>query len=239
MLQINSVNNGNCLELMSDINDKSIDMILCDLPYGVSACKWDSVIPFEQLWAHYERIIKDNGAIVLTASQPFTSALVMSNTKAYKHAWRWIKSRPSNPQLAKKAPLKYDEDVLCFSYGSIQYKPQGLKEIPEKDRKVHKPEKNSLGHCKRKPYIQTHTGYPDGTISVEQERGMHPTQKPVALFEYLIKTYTNEGELVLDNCAGSGTTAIACLRTNRNYILIEQETKYCDIANKRIAEFIL
>jgi site-specific DNA-methyltransferase (adenine-specific) len=251
MLQINSVNNGNCLDLMSDIDDKSIDMILCDLPYGTTACKWDSVIPFEQLWAHYKRIIKDNGAIVLTASQPFTSALVMSNIKMFKYEWIWVKNRVTGFANAKKRPLKNYEDILIFSNGTPRYHPQGLEKID----KIVKNGKSVGGNTMRpsiesdqgkgrlrtvgESYLQEFTSYPRQVITNVKEghKKEHPTQKPVALFEYLIKTYTNEGELVLDNCAGSGTTAIACLRTNRNYILIEQETKYCDIANKRIAEF--
>ncbi len=246
MLQINSVNNGNCLDLMSDIDDKSIDMILCDLPYGVSACKWDSVIPFEPLWAHYKRIIKDNGAIVLTASQPFTSALVMSNIKMFKYDWVWRKSRVTGVLNAKKQPLRTKEDVIVFSNGVEIYNPQGLIESNKQaNTGVSKSGKQGLATGKIKQtetgtYHQEFTNYPRNIIEIPSEgKTLHPTQKPVALFEYMIKTYTNEGELVLDNCAGSGTTAIACLKTNRNYILIEQETKYCDIANKRIAEFIL
>ena len=225
---------GDCLECMKEIPDGSVDMVLTDPPYGTTACKWDSVIPFEPMWAQIKRVVKKNGAVVMTASQPFTSALVMSNTGAYKHSWRWVKPRPSNPQLAKKAPLKYDEDVLCFSFGSIPYYPQGLIEIPESDRKVHRPEKNSLGHCVRKPYVQTHTGYPNGVIETAQERGLHPTQKPVALMEYLIRTYTNEGEVVLDFTMGSGTTGVAAMNTGRKFIGIELDEGYFDIACDRI-----
>ena len=252
MLQINSVNNGNCLELMSDIDDKSIDMILCDLPYGTTACKWDTVIPFEPLWAHYKRIIKDNGAIVLTASQPFTSALVMSNTKLYKYSWIWEKENASNFFAAKFQPLNNTEDVVIFGKGGcnngtknpLKYNPQGV-DIVDKTVINGKGVGGMVGAAHKtsmkegRSYKQTQTGYPFKTIRFKRDgEHIHPTQKPVALFEYLIKTYTNEGELVLDNCAGSGTTAIACLKTNRNYILIEQEIKYCDIANRRIAEFM-
>ena len=225
---------GDCLERMKEIPDGSVDMVLTDPPYGTTACKWDSVIPFEPMWEQLKRVTKKDGAIVMTASQPFTSALVMSNTKAYKHSWRWIKPRPSNPQLAKKAPLKYDEDVLCFSFGSIPYNPQGLREIPLSERKVHKPEKSSLGHCVRKPYVQTHTNYPNGTIDVKSERGIHPTQKPVALMEYLIKTYTNEGEAVLDFTMGSGTAGVAAKNLNRSFIGIEMDETYFNIAKERI-----
>ena len=252
MLEINKLHRGDCLELMHGIDDKSIDMILCDLPYGTTACKWDSVIPFEPLWRHYKRIIKDNGAIALTASQPFTSALVMSNIKMFKYEWIWVKNRVTGFANAKKRPLKNYEDILIFSNGTPRYHPQGL----EKINKIAKNSKSvgggSLGlyiesdQGERRlktfgeSYVQEFTGYPRQVITNVKEghKKEHPTQKPVALFEYLIKTYTNEGELVLDNCAGSGTTAIACLRTNRNFILMEREKNYCDIANKRIADIL-
>ena len=209
-------------------------MILCDLPYGTTACKWDSVIPFEPLWAAYKRICKPNAAIVLTASQPFTSLMIASNIKAFRYQWVWRKPRPSNPQLAKHQPLKVHEDVVVFSFEPHEYYPQGLREIPKEDQKVHKPEPNTLGHCVRKEYVQTHTGYPQSIVEFPAERGLHPTQKPVALMEYLIRTYTNEGETVLDNCMGSGTTAVACINTNRNYIGFELDKHYCEIANERI-----
>jgi len=225
---------GDCLDVMQGIPDGSVDMVMTDPPYGTTACKWDSVIPFEPMWTQLKRIVKPNGAIVLTASQPFTSALVMSNVKKFKHQWRWVKPRPSNPQLAKKAPLKYDEDILCFCSGSLLYYPQGLREIPLTRQKVHKPEKNSLGHCVRKPYTQTHTGYPNGVIETPQERGLHPTQKPVALMEYLIRTYTNPGETVLDFTMGSGTTGVAAANTGRRFIGIELDPDYFAIAQARV-----
>ena len=244
MLQINSVNNGNCLELMSDIDDKSIDMILCDLPYGTTACKWDTVIPFEPLWAHYKRIIKNNGAIVLTASQPFTSALVMSNVKMFKHEWIWIKNRGSNFANTVREPMKEHESVLVFSTRDWVYNKQmqnrtgGGLDLVGRRVTVGSSKRDGIGSIKHAEIEElSEFRVPSSWQKFNTQVGLHPTQKPVALFEYLIKTYTNEGELVLDNCAGSGTTAIACLKTNRNYILIEQEGKYCDIANKRIAEF--
>ena len=247
MLQINSVNNGNCLDLMNDINDKSIDMILCDLPYGTTACKWDTVIPFEPLWEQYNRAIKDNGAIVLFGSEPFSSFLRMSNIKQYKYDLIWQKEQSSNFMLAKKQVGKIHENISIFYNKQCKYNPQmttGCK--PSVSGSKNKIE--TSGGSEGGKECSTRTGatdrYPVSILKYNRDKNksgidsFHPTQKPVALFEYLIKTYTNEGELVLDNCAGSGTTAIACLRTNRNYILIEQETKYCDIANKRIAEFI-
>ena len=240
MLQINSVNNGNCLELMNDIDDKSIDMILCDLPYGVSDCKWDSVIPFEPLWAHYKRIIKDNGAIVLFGSEPFSSYLRISNIKQYKYDWIWNKRKPGNIFLAKYQPMKTHEIISVFN-SKIFYPIKTPRDKIKQSKNYGTGE--AMGGDKSKEnelYIYTDKN-PISILdfsNASQNGKFHPAQKPVALFEYLIKTYTNEGELVLDNCAGSGTTAIACLKTNRNYILIEQESKYCEIANRRIAEFM-
>ena len=230
---------GDCLELMKDIPDKSIDMILCDLPYGTTACKWDVVIPFEPLWEQYERIIKDNGAIVLTASQPFTSLLVTSNIKNFKYEWIWDKVKPSGFQAAKYRPMMRQEDVLVFGKGRINYNPIMTRREKVKTSRVYSssasnPLKNN--DCKNRTY--THK-YPQSILTFSnavQKGKIHPTQKPVPLFEYLIKTYTNEGDLVLDNCMGSGTTAIACINTNRNFIGFELDKQYYDIANKRISE---
>lgn len=228
--------NGDCLELMKAIPDGSVDMVLCDLPYGTTACAWDAVIPFEPLWAQYRRLCA--AAVVLTASQPFTAMLVASNIREFKYQWVWQKERPSNPQLAKHQPLKVHEDILVFSSGRAPYDPQGLTEIPESERKVHVPEKNNLGHCKRKPYVQTHTGYPKSVVVFPSERGLHPTQKPVALMEYMIRTYTSEGDVVLDNTMGSGTTGVACMNTGRKFIGIERDPDYFKIAEKRIRDAI-
>lgn len=220
---------GDCLEIMPTLPDKSIDMILCDLPYGTTACKWDTVIPLEPLWKQYKRLIKDNGAIVLTASQPFTSALVMSNPRWFKYEWVWHKKTSANVANAKYQPLKTHENIIVF--GGV-YKPQMVKGKPRmKGGKVKGGQAN--GGLAPKYYFSDEY-YPVSVLDIKTERGFHPTQKPVALFEYLIKTYTNEGDTVLDNCAGSGTTGIACLNTNRNYILIEKDPKYCEIIRKRI-----
>ena len=248
-ISINSIVNADCLEAMKYIKDKSIDMVLCDLPYGTTACKWDTIIPFEPLWEQYKRIIKDNGAIVLTASQPFTSALVMSNIKMFKYEWIWEKSRTVGFLNAKNAPLKQHENILVFSKGMMAncnknnmcYFPQGLVEINEVKKSVKQTGDTIVGTrpSRNKDYISTHTGYPKSLIKINNEsKQIHPTQKPVALFEYLIKTYTNEGDLVLDNCAGSFTTATACENTNRNWICIEKDEKYCEIGLKRIKENI-
>jgi site-specific DNA-methyltransferase (adenine-specific) len=221
-------------------------MILCDLPYGTTACKWDTIIPFEPLWEQYKRVIKDNGAIVLTASQPFTSALVMSNPKMFKYEIIWEKSKASNFLLAKKQILKAHENVLIFSKKTTTYNPQKTEGKPYSgDKRAGK--KGSLTDVfNNVPNPTFRNGSKDGLryprsvqyfkTAESEGKTTHPTQKPVALFEYLIKTYTNEGETVLDNCMGSGTTGVACVNTNRNFIGIELDPIYFDIAQKRIAE---
>ena len=252
---INKVIQGDCLEVMKGIPDKSIDMILADLPYGTTACKWDTIIPFEPLWEQYKRIIKDNGAIVLTASQPFTSALVMSNPKMFKYEWVWEKDYPTGFPHANYRPMKRHENILVFSKSvasagndnvKMRYIPVGLIEINKpkingsnRGKFIHEGKIGKDGAFNsNKEYTQKYTNYPQSIIKFprEKENIHHPTQKPVALFEYLIKTYTNEGDLVLDNCAGSGTTGVACKNLNRNYILIEKEPEYIDIINKRLTQ---
>ena len=222
---------------MKRIPDGSVDMILCDLPYGTTACKWDSIIPFAPLWEQYERVIKDNGAIVLTSDEPFTSQLINSNIKKFRYKWIWKKPYSTGFMNANKMPLKNVEDVLVFYKKLPTYNPQGLVEVNKKQ--VRKRDKgttiyNDMG-LKEGEYTQKFTNYPKQVIeTTKKEKTYHPTQKPVELFEYLIKTYTNEGETVLDNCMGSGTTAISCLNTNRNYIGFEMDKEYFDIANERI-----
>jgi site-specific DNA-methyltransferase (adenine-specific) len=234
---------------MQNIPDGSVDMILCDLPYGTTACKWDTIIPFKPLWEQYERIIKPNGAIVLTAGQPFTSTLVMSKPYLFKYQWIWVKTRKTGFTNAKNRPLSQHEDVLIFSNGNIangsnimmKYNPQNL-EILKKERKGNKNKSNGdfngqkyYRPCQSENYIQEYTNYPTTVLNIPSESIIiHPTQKPVALFEYLIKTYTNEGETVMDNCMGSGTTGIACLNLNRDFIGIEKDDKYFEIAKNRI-----
>jgi len=226
---------------MPAIEDKSIDLILCDLPYGTTACKWDTIIPFEPLWGQYKRIIKDNGAIVLTASQPFTSALVMSNVKMFKYCWYWIKERPVNVLQIKKRAGKNVEDILVFYNGQCKYNFQKT-EYGGKLR-TNKIKNGSLGKLidsknkKAVAYRDDRTRYPLQTLYFQRDilkSNLHPTQKPVALFEYLIKTYTNEGDLVLDNCMGSGTTGVACKNLNRKFIGIELSEEYMKIAQERI-----
>lgn len=228
---------GDCLEKMKDIPDKSVDMILADLPYGTTACKWDTIIPFEPLWEQYKRIIKDNGAIVLTASQPFTSALVMSNVKMFKYEWIWEKPQPSNSLLANKQPLKYHENILVF--GGNKYNPEMWEGKPNHGRNDSGKDMKTeiLGtEIKRTATNKNGIKYPKSIIKFTAPRTnkIHPTQKPVALFEYLIKTYTNEGDLVLDNVMGSGTTGVACKNLNRDFIGIELDPTYFEIAKQRI-----
>ena len=237
---INKVIQGDCLEVMKDIPDKSVDMILADLPYGTTACKWDTIIPFEPLWEQYKRIIKDNGAIVLTASQPFTSALVMSNVKMFKYEWIWNKVTGRGHLVAKHRPMAQHENILVFGNGKVKYNPQMvLMEKPQKGRSMEASRTSIMGgHTTKESetIIRTHK-YPKTIITQGVDgKYVHPTQKPVALMEYLIKTYTNEGDLVLDNCAGSFTTAIAAENTKRNWICMEQLEEYCEIGRKRIEE---
>ena len=233
----NQIIQGDCLEVMKNIPDKSVDMILCDLPYGTTACKWDTIIPFDKLWKQYKRVIKDNGAIVLTASQPFTSALVMSNIKMFKYCLIWNKLCASNPQLSKYQHLKIHEDVVIFGKGVIRYNPQGLIRTNPFSKQT-KGKRDNLNHIKRSDnHQQIFKNYPKSIIkfsNADKSKRFHPTQKPVALFEYLIKTYTNEGDLILDNCAGSGTTGVACKNLNRDFILIEKEPKYVEIIKERL-----
>lgn len=229
---------GDCLELMKDIEDASIDLILCDLPYGTTSCKWDVVIPFDKLWEQYKRIIRGNGVVVLFGSQPFTSSLVMSNPKGFKYQWVWDKRRPSNPMLAKVQCLKVHEDILVFSNGKTTYNPQGVVETDGKPRGGVKPSKTELGFGKgiKEDYKQTKTGYPKSilTFGTDNRKNVHPTQKPIDLCEYLVKTYTNEGMTVLDNCMGSGTTGVACVNTNRMFIGMEKDEGYFNLAQERI-----
>ena len=228
---------GDCLELMKQIPDGMVDMILCDLPYGTTDCKWDTVIPFEPLWEQYKRVIKKNGAIVLFGSQPFTSELVHSNIKNYKTSWIWYKSQSGGFATAKYHPLKVTEDIVVFAFGTANYYPQMRKGKARFKGGATKQNEIQSGLKQIDPKWSDEY-YPINILEFVSDRSgkVHPTQKPVALCEYLIKTYTNEGEWVLDNCMGSGTTGVACVNTNRNFIGIEQEEKYYEIAHKRISE---
>ena len=236
---------GDCLEKMKDIPDKSIDMILCDLPYGTTACKWDTVIPFEPLWEQYNRIIKDNGAIVLFGSEPFSSALRMNNIKDYRYDLIWEKNNAGNFQLAKKQFLKYHENISVFYKKQPTYNPQGIIKLEKPIIQSNKGKAGKLGHLgsekKREVYSQEYTNYPKSILRFARpSKPLHPTQKPVELLEYLIKTYTIEGEVVLDNCMGSGSTGQAVLEVGggRKFIGIEMNDNYFDIAYNRINGYI-
>lgn len=237
MINFQDLQNGrfywaDCFDAMKEIPDGVVDMILCDLPYGTTACAWDSVLPFDQLWKEYCRVTKSNAAIVLTASQPFTTALIASNYADFRYSWVWEKEQGVNFLLAKKQPLKVHEDVCVFYRTAPNYNPQMT---------VGKPYVSGKGTSgdvtSNVVKIQTQnngTRYPRSIQFFKRQTGFHPTQKPVALFEYLIKTYTNESELILDNTAGSGTTAIAAINTNRKWICIEKDEDYANKAIERI-----
>ena len=228
---------GDCLELMKDIPEKSVDMILCDLPYGTTSNKWDSIIPLDELWEQYERVIKAKGAIVLTASQPFTTKLISSNMNLFKYTWVWNKKKAGNFMLAKYQPMKIHEDIVVFSKEPHNYYPI---KTPRKKIKVSKNYGfgDNFGNSKNDGLARSYTHRnPQSIIEVSnasQKGKVHPTQKPVPLFEYLIKTYTNDGDMVLDNCMGSGTTGVACKNLNRKFIGIELDETYFNLAKERI-----
>ena len=244
-MEVNNVYKGDCLELMKDIETGSIDMILCDLPYGVTRNGWDKLICLENLWYEYSRIISNNGVIVLTAQQPFSSMLISTNYKMFKYSTVWVKGCPTGFLNSNYAPLRKHEDVLIFSKASacfvkdksnaMCYNPQGLQVVNKINRRGGSG--SNYDKCDNSNF-QKYTNYPTSVISLGASisKKLHPTQKPVPLLEYLIKTYSNEGELVLDNCAGSGSTGVACQNTKRKYILMEKEQKYYDIIIERLAE---
>ena len=244
---INSILHGDCLELMKDIPNGSIDMILCDLPYGTTKNKWDSIIPLSELWANYCRIIKHNGSIVLTAQTPFDKVLGASKVDLLKYEYVWNKKRPTGHLNSKFAPMKQHENILIFSKASacfvkdkakaMVFNPQFRKGEPYTCRNGKASANYDTKNYEQVITVNDGNYYPISILEFSPETGMHPTQKPVALFEYLIKTYTNKGDLVLDNTAGSGTTAIACLNTNRSYIVMEKEEMYYDIILQRVKEW--
>ena len=221
---------GDCLERMKEIESGSVDMILTDPPYSITACKWDSIIPLEPMWEQLKRIIKPNGAVVMTAAQPFTTTLIASNMKMFKYCWVWKKSKPTGHLNAKKQPLRTYEDVVVFYDSQCIYNPQGIKPT---DKVVSRTNRGNYGECS-KTTRQTVTNYPRNIVEFPSIDGVHQTQKPVALMEYLIKTYTNEGETVLDFTAGSFTTGVACMNLNRKFIGIEMDDKYFEIGKNRI-----
>jgi len=242
MMEINKTYFGDCLEIMDQIPKASVDMILCDLPYGTTKCKWDSVINLKELWKYYERIIKDNGVIVLTAQTPFDKVLGASNLSLLKYEWIWEKTQATGHLNAKKMPMKAHENVLVFYKNLPTYNPQktfGHKPINSYTKYIETQNNTELyGKMKKEIKGGGETDrYPRSVLlfpSDKQKNYLHPTQKPLALMEYLIKTYTNEGDLVLDNCAGSGTTGLAAKNLNRNFIMIEKEIEFYEICLQRV-----
>lgn len=231
---------GDCLELMYQIPDKSVDLILADLPYQNSKLSWDVIIPFKPLWDHYERVIKDNGTIILTSKQPFTSKLVMSNLKLFRYELIWLKTRPSNFMNAKKMYMNWHENILVF-YKSLPTFNRQMEDCDIHQVKIKKQDRSNSVFIKtgeKEDYEFNNDGKKNPKSVLEfsnpNTASSHPTQKPVLLMEYLIKTYSNEGDLVLDNVAGSGSTGVAARNTNRNFILIEKEQKYCEIIKQRL-----
>ena len=234
-MRLNYIDNIDCLVGMKAIPDNSVDMVLCDLPYGTTGNKWDRVIPLEPLWEQYNRIIKDNGAILLFGSQPFTTELNHSNMRMFKYEWVWVKNNSTGFQHANKRPLKKHEIISVFYRKQPTYNPQGLQEFGRINSR------GSSGDNWSEPssnyYVQKYTNYPTQLLEFPSDTDKyHPTQKPVALLEYLIKTYTNPGEVVLDNCMGSGTTAVACINTGRNFIGFELNADYHAVALQRVSE---
>jgi len=225
---------GDSVEAMMTLPAHSVDLILCDLPYGTTECKWDSIIPFPKLWEAYDHVAKENAAIVLTACQPFTSALIMSNIKMFKSSWIWVKTNATGFANAKKQQLRVYEDIAVFYKKQPVYNPQGIVKLAE-PRVRTKETGEIMGRTGFKDgYQQEYTNYPKNVLSFPSERGFHPTQKPIPLMAYLIETYTNPGALVLDNCMGSGTTGLACVQTGRDFIGIDNDPKYYAIAEERI-----
>lgn len=235
---------GDCLQLMQDIPDGSVDMVLCDLPYGTTQCKWDTVIPFEPMWEQYKRVLAPDAPVVLFGSQPFTSALVMSNLKWFRQALVWSKNKSSGHLNAKRRHMTAHEDILLFSSGTCLYVPQMTETGVPANRANRRKSSTcygsetevseySGGNTYR--YPTTVLRFPVVNNDSTNELKTHPTQKPVALMEYLIRTYTNEGDLVLDNCMGSGTTGVACINTGRSFIGFEKDADYFNIAHDRIS----
>lgn len=234
--------NGDCLQLMKDIPDHTVDLILCDLPYGTTSNKWDCIIPFDELWAEYNRVLKENGVVALTASQPFTSKLVCSNMEMFMHEWIWIKNRGSNFANTVREPMKEHESILIFSKGKWTYNKQ-MQERAESGKnranynvKFETRSDNYREFDTRETNTISELRVPSSWQKFNTETGLHPTQKPVALMEYIIRTYTNEGDTVLDNCMGSGSTGVASVNLNRNFIGIELDSTYFEIASNRIGE---
>ena len=236
---------GDCLQLMKYIPDGSVDLILCDPPYGTTACKWDSALPFDELWAEYNRVLKRNGAAVLFSAQPFTTQLIHSNRRAFRYCWYWLKNNTTGFAYARFQPMRKVEDICVFYRKMPTYNPQGLVEIAQprqKTRQKQAPKREEVYKMATllKPYTPRFTNWPKNVLQFNGEHGYHPTQKPVALLEYLVRTYTNEGDTILDNCMGSGSTGVAVKRAGgRRFIGMEQDPKYFEIARERIEKEVV
>ena len=248
MLELNKVYNEDCIGSngMCLIEDKSVDLVLCDLPYGTTQNKWDSIIPLDKLWEHYERIIKDNGAMVFTARQPFTTALIMSNKKLFKYTMVWRKNLKSGNLNAKKRPMVGFEDIVIFYKKQPTYNPQRVLRVGAKPGNKHNTSQTTNYGKQNSEYVQIIDDdycMPDDVLEIKCVHNstgkLHPTEKPVELMEWFIKSYTNEGDLVLDNCMGSSTTAVACKKLNRNYIGFELDKTYFDLGQKRLKDIFL
>jgi len=235
----NKIYLGDCLEIMKEIEDNSIDMILCDLPYGTTQCKWDSIIPLEDLWLQYNRICKENAAMVFTSAQPFTSRLISSNIKNFKYTWVWEKSKATGYLNAKKQPMRAHEDICVFYRRPPTYNPQMWQSTPYNKGTAHRPTETYGSQVSVEVKNDSGLRYPRTVqyfkTAESEGKVRHPTQKPLSLFEYLIKTYSNEEDLILDNAIGSGTTAVAALKNNRKFIGVEKDPEYHKIALQRIA----
>ena len=237
-MEINKIYLGDCLELMpKHIEDKSIDMIFCDLPYGTTQCKWDSVIDLPKLWSEYKRVIKDNGAIVLFGAEPFSSALISSNYKMFKHKWVWDKKQSGSAINAKYMPIQLDEDIIVFAKGKVNYYPI-MRKGKMRKRGGYKNGNSIMGKLEKGFENWSDEYYPTNILNnfsnAKRTGRLHPTQKPLSLIEYMIRTYTNEGDLILDNTCGSGTTGLGAKNLGRDYIMMEQDPKYYEIACKRV-----
>jgi len=227
---------GNCLDILPTLLDNSVDMVLVDLPYGTTACKWDSIIPLDKLWEQYNRICKENGAMVFTAAQPFTTILAASNLDNFRYEWIWEKPQGTNPMNAKVMPLKSHENILVFYRKKPVYNPQMWYSTPYGGFTSNTNKIGEVYGSAQSKHRDNPEGsrYPKSILKFKQEKGLHPTQKPVDLMEYLIKTYTNSGNVILDNTMGSGTTGVAAVRSGRDFIGIEMDQKYYEIAKQRI-----
>jgi len=230
---LNKILQGDCMDLLPLIPDHSVDMILCDLPYGITGCAWDKILPLDALWDQYKRVITDHGAIVLTANQPFTPRLILSNPKMYRYCWYWRKNIAVGHLNAKLQPMRVIEDVLIFSRLAPRYYPHGIYAVDHP--RCHRPRRSEHYGAHDKSTERTVCNYPKNCLEFPHDKNrIHPTQKPIALWEYLICTYTLPGETVLDNCAGSFTTAVAADNTGRDWICMESEPKYCRLGRERI-----